>query len=271
MWRPAGACHPFVVTDLVRMVVQPTLQDSTAIFAFEGWNDAGEAATTALAFINESIRAVPLAEIDSEIFYDFTVTRPEAVIGPDGEREIHWPGNEFRYGAADAQHDLVTCTGVEPHLRWRCFRECVAEVVKAAGMRRVVMLGSFLADVIYSQPVQVTGIASDPALLERVGVQPSNYQGPTGILGVLGEQFTRDGLEVVSLWAGLPHYINARPNPRGALALVQILGECLGIRFDLDPLFRRAAEFEERISKLVATDPELSDYVKQLKRREFAQ
>ena len=271
MSKPEFACHPFDVTDLVRMVVQPTLQDSTAIFAFEGWNDAGEAATTALEFINESIRSVPLAEIDSEIFYDFTVTRPEAVIGPDGQREIHWPGNEFRYGPADVQHDIVTCTGVEPHLRWRCFCECVGEVVKAAGVRRVVMLGSYLADVIYSQPVQITGLSSEPSLLERLGVPVSNYQGPTGILGVLGEQFAQDGLEVVSLWAGLPHYINARPNPRGALALVQILGEFLGIRFDLDPLYRRAAEFEERISKLVATDPELSDYVKQLKRREFAQ
>lgn len=253
------------------MLVQPTLQESTAIFAFEGWNDAGEAASTALGFINDSIRSVPLAEIDSEIFYDFTVTRPEVVIGEGGQREILWPGNDFRYGAADERRDLVTCTGVEPHLRWRCFCDCVTEIVKAAGVRRVVMLGSFLADVIYSQPVQVTGIATDPATLERIGVPLSNYQGPTGILGVLGEQFASDGLDVTSLWAGLPHYINARPNPRGALALVQMLGECLDIRFDLDPLYRRAAEFEERISKLVATDPELSDYVKQLKRREFAQ
>ncbi|MCP5044530.1 MAG: PAC2 family protein [bacterium] len=253
------------------MVVQPTLQGSTAIFAFEGWNDAGESATSALSFIDEAIRSVPLAEIDSEIFYDFTVTRPEVVISQTGQREIHWPGNEFRYGAADATHDLVTCTGVEPHLRWRCYCDCISEVVKATGVRRVIMLGSFLADVIYSQPVQVTGIASDASVLERIGVGASNYQGPTGILGVLGERFSQDGLEVVSLWAGLPHYINARPNPRGALALVQVLSECLGVRFDLDPLYRSAAEFEERISKLVARDPELSDYVKQLKRREFAQ
>lgn len=253
------------------MLVQPTLQDSTAIFAFEGWNDAGESATSALAFINDSIRSVPLAELDSEIFYDFTVTRPEVSITPSGVREIHWPGNEFRYGAADATHDLVTCTGVEPHMRWRCFCDCISEVVKTTGVRRVILLGSFLADVIYSQPVQVTGVASDLSLVDRIGIQASSYQGPTGILGVLGDRFARDGLEVVSLWAGLPHYINAHPNPRGALALVQVLSECLGVRFDLDPLYRSAAEFEERISKLVARDPELSDYVKQLKRREFAQ
>jgi predicted ATP-grasp superfamily ATP-dependent carboligase len=119
--------------------------------------------------------------------------------------------------------------------------------------------------------VQITGVASNPAQLERLGVQASTYEGPTGILGVLGDRFGRDGLDVLSLWAGLPHYINARPNPRGALALVQVVSEALGIRFDLDPLYRSAAEFEERISNLVAQDPELRDYVKQLKRREFAQ
>ena len=253
------------------MFVQPSLQEPTAIFAFEGWNDAGDSATDALSFVDEAIRAVPLAEIDSEFFYDFTVTRPEVALDVNNHREIHWPGNEFRYGAADATHDLVTCTGVEPHLRWRCFGDCVSEVVKNVGVRRVILLGSYLADVIYSQPVQVTGTASNANDLEKLGVEPSSYQGPTGILSVLGDRFQRDGLEVLSLWAGLPHYINARPNPRGSLALVQVLSEALGIRFDLDPLYRAAAEFEERISNLVARDPELTDYVKQLKRREFAQ
>ncbi|MFT5442782.1 MAG: proteasome assembly chaperone (PAC2) family protein [Myxococcota bacterium] len=253
------------------MYVQPTLQGSTAIFAFEGWNDAGEAATTALGFINDSLRTVPLADIDSETFYDFTVSRPEVVVGANDEREIHWPGNEFRYGAADPKHDLVTCIGVEPHLRWRCFTDCISEVVKSVGARRIVLLGSFLADVIYSQPVQVTGLATDPTLIETLGVRPSTYEGPTGILGVLGDRFTKDGCEVVSLWAGLPHYINARPNPRGALALVQVLSSYLDVPFDMEPLLRSSAEFEERISKLVSRDPELIDYVKQLKRREFAQ
>lgn len=264
------------------MFVEPALQGSTAIFAFEGWNDAGESATTALDFVNDTLKAVPLAELDSEIFYDFTVTRPEVVLDPEGRREIRWPSNVFRYGTVTGSvndtvtsivnnRELVTCIGAEPHLRWRCFCDCVSEVVKSVGVQRVVLLGSYLADIVYSQPVQVTGVASDSTILERIGVQTSDYQGPTGILGVLADRFDRDGLDVVSMWAGLPHYINARPNPRGALALVQALSDCLGLRFDLDPLDRSAAEFEERISKLVARDPELSDYVKQLKRRDFAQ
>jgi len=253
------------------MFVQPALQGSTAIFAFEGWNDAGESATSALNFINDSIKTAPLAEIDSETFYDFTVTRPKVVIDGENQRHIRWPGNVFRYGSVDASNEFVTCIGVEPHLCWRRFCDCVGEILGNVGVERVIMLGSYLADVVYSQPVQISGWASDALLLERIGVQTSGYQGPTGIVGVLGEQFRQDGLEVVSLWASLPHYINARPNPRGALALVQVLNELLDLPLELDPLERSAAEFEERISKLVSRDPELQDYVKQLKRREFAQ
>ena len=260
------------------MFVEPALKGSTAIFAFEGWDDAGESATTALDFVNDTLKAVPLAELDSEIFYDFPVTRPEVALDPDGRREIRWPSNLFRYGTLTGSvtdrannNELVTCIGAEPHLRWRCFCDCVSDVVKAVGVERVVLLGSYLADIVYSQPVLVTGVASDSTILERIGVKQSDYQGPTGILGVLADRFDSDGIDVVSMWAGLPHYINACPNPRGALALVQALGDCLGLHFDLDPLDHAAAEFEERISKLVSRDPELRDYVKQLKRRDFAQ
>ena len=225
----------------------------------------------ALRFINEAIRAVPLAEIDAENFYDFTVCRPESVIEGEKGRHVRWPGNEFRFGSADASRELVTFSGVEPHLMWRCFCDCVAEVTKSVEVERVILLGSYLADVIYSQPVQITGYASGEGVLDSMGVEPSQYQGPTGILGVLADRFESDGYEVVSLWAGLPQYINARPNPRGALALLQVLGDFLDLEIELEPMYKSAAEFEERISRLVSRDPELSDYVRQLKRREFAQ
>ncbi len=259
------------MADLVRMHVQPVLAGATAIFAFEGWNDAGESATTALQFVNDAIRAVPLADIDPENFYDFTVCRPEVATDADQGRRIRWPSNEFRFGSADASREIVTCSGVEPHFKWRCFGDCVSEITKSVQVERVILLGSYLADVVYSQPVQVTGHASDSALLDSLGVAPSQYQGPTGILSVLAERFQENGYQVVSLWAGLPHYINARPNPRGALALLQVLGDLLGLQMDLEPMYRSASEFEERISRLVSRDPELSDYVKQLKRRGFAQ
>jgi predicted ATP-grasp superfamily ATP-dependent carboligase len=134
----------------------------------------------------------------------------------------------------------------------------------------VVLLGSFVADVVYSRPVRVAGYATDVEMLERIDVPESPYQGPTGILGVLAERLLRDGVELVSLWAGLPHYITASPNPRGALALLLKLSACLDIKIDVEPLRRDAAAFEQRISALVAADPELNEYVRQLKRREFA-
>lgn len=256
--------------NLVRMHVEPVLSGATAIFAFEGWNDAGESATTALQFVDEAICSVPLAAIDPENFYDFTVCRPEVFTDADNRRQIRWPGNQFRFGSADSTREIVTYSGVEPHLKWRGFCDCITEVTRKTQVERVILLGSYLADVVYSQPVQITGYASNEGVLDSIGISPSHYQGPTGILGVLGARFEADGYEVVSLWAGLPHYINARPNPRGALALLQVLEDFLELEVDLEPMYRSAAEFEERISRLVSGDPELSDYVKQLKRREFA-
>ncbi|MBW2274837.1 MAG: PAC2 family protein [Deltaproteobacteria bacterium] len=252
------------------MHVEPRLQDSALLFAFEGWNDAGESATSALEFVNEAIRAAPLADIDPEEFYDFTVSRPEVAVSPDHRRSICWPSNTFRFGPVSESRELVTCLGVEPHLRWRSFCDCMVEVASRVGVHQIVMLGSYLADVVYSQPVQVTGFASRPEVLEDLGVSASSYQGPTGIVGVLADRLEREGFEVVSLWAGLPHYINIRPNPRGALALVRKLVRCLDLKLDEESLSARAIEFEGRISRLVAGDPELEDYVKQLKRREFA-
>jgi predicted ATP-grasp superfamily ATP-dependent carboligase len=132
-----------------------------------------------------------------------------------------------------------------------------------------VLLGAYQADVVYSQPVQVTGLATDEGVLGRLGVEVSDYQGPTGIAGVLGNRLEAEGIPIVSLWAGLPHYISIAPNPRGALALLQKLSACLDLQLEDAPLRKSAAEFEERISKLVASDSELSEYVRQLKRRDF--
>ncbi|MCG8588843.1 MAG: PAC2 family protein [Proteobacteria bacterium] len=254
----------------LRMHVAPELHDPPLVLAFDGWNDAGEAATNAVRYVAEAIHTVPLADIDPEEFYDFTVRRPEVVL-VNGRREIQWPQNEFRYGSVDGDRELVTGVGVEPHLRWRHYVDAVAELVRSVGVRRVVLLGAYLAEVVYSRPVAVTGFATRSDELERLGVEPSAYQGPTGVLGVLADRLDRDGVDVVSLWAGLPHYINASPNPRGALALVQKLTQCLDFRIDDEPLRKEAAEFEQRISALVTGDPELADYVRQLKRRDFAQ
>lgn len=241
------------------------------ILAFEGWNDAGEAATSAARYVADAIHSVPLGEIDGEEFLDFTVRRPSVRIDEGGARAIEWPATEFRYGAAGSARELVVGLGIEPHVRWRAYCELVAEVVERLEVERVVLLGAYVADVVYSLPVGVTGFASSDWLLEEIGVTPSRYAGPTGVVGVLGERLQRDGREMVSLWAGLPHYITASPNPRGALALLDKLTASLDIKLDQEPLRREAAVFEEKISALVSADPDLSEYVRQLKRREFAQ
>jgi proteasome assembly chaperone (PAC2) family protein len=253
------------------MHVQPTLSDASMVVAFEGWNDAGEAATTAVRYVTEAIHAVPLAEIDGEDFLDLTVRRPLVRWRPDGAREIEWPRTLFHYGSPDTSRELVLGLGIEPHLRWRRYCELIAGLVERLGIRRVVLLGAYVADVVYSRPVNVTGFASADRLLDEIGVAPTSYEGPTGIIGVLADRLGGEGVEIVSLWAGLPHYITATPNPRGALALVQKLTLALDIKLDEQPLRREAARFEEKISSIVAADPELSEYVRQLKRREFAQ
>jgi predicted ATP-grasp superfamily ATP-dependent carboligase len=253
------------------MHVQPSLREAPLVIAFEGWNDAGEAATTAVRYLDQAICSVPLAEIECEEFLDLTVRRPTVRFDEGHTRVIEWPATCFRYGSVDSSRELVTGIGIEPHLDWRRYCDLLADLVGRIGVRRVVMLGAYVADVVYSRPVAVTGFASSPKLLEEIGVVPTSYEGPTGIVGVLAERLMADSIEIVSLWAGLPHYISVSPNPRGALALTQMLTAFLEIAIDEEPLRRQAAQFEQKISALVSADPELTEYVKQLKRREFAQ
>ena len=259
------------MNDALRMHVHPTLHDAALIASFEGWNDAGEAATCAVRFLADAVRSVPLASIDCEEFLDLTVRRPVLRIGAQGERSIEWPHTEFAYGSPDASREIVLGHGIEPHVCWRRYSDLVIELVSRLQISRVILLGAYVADVVYSRPVTVTGFATSPRLLEEIGVTPSRYEGPTGIVGVLTDRLARHGVETLSLWAGLPHYISATPNPRGALALLQALSASLNIKIDDEPLRADAAAFEERVSNIVSSDPELSEYVRQLKRREFAQ
>jgi predicted ATP-grasp superfamily ATP-dependent carboligase len=171
----------------------------------------------------------------------------------------------------DPDREIVLGIGPEPHLRWRRYGDAVLALIRSLALRRVVLLGAYLADVVYSRPVGVTGFASDPRLLDPSSVAPSHYDGPTGIVGVLGDRLRAEGIEFTSLWAGIPHYIAASPNPRGALALLERVGPLIGLRLDLEPLRAEAARFEEKVSALVAADPDLGEYVRQLKRRDFAQ
>jgi len=256
----------------LRFHVRPALRNPSMVLALEGWNDAGEAASTAVRYVQRQCAAEELAELDCEDYFDFTVRRPQVTVTGGVVRELEWPVTEFFYGPADAESDLVIAVGVEPHLRWRSFSDQLLRIVEELSINRVALLGAYLADVLYSRPVAVTGVASSPDLLAKVGVEPTpQYEGPTGMIGVLGCRLREAGCEVASFWAGLPHYISVSPNPRGSLALIEKLTDFIGLRIDLSPLQKAAAQCEERVSAMVAADPELTEYVRQLKRREFAQ
>ena len=253
------------------MHVQPILGEPTLLLAFEGWNDACESASAAMCFVNDALRGVPLAEIDPDDYYDFTVLRPEVQYEAGSSGPISWPSNEFRYGVTEEGVEVITGLGIEPHMRWRSYCDAVVELAVDMGVRRCLMLGAYLADVVYSQPVVVTGYSSAPGLLERFEIAPTSYDGATGIVGVLSNALQEEGVEVLSIWAGLPHYISATPNPRGALALLRKVSQYLEIPFDLELMKQDSLRFEEEISKIVSSDDELTEYVKELKRREFAQ
>jgi hypothetical protein len=255
----------------LRLEVRPALAAPSLLLAFEGWNDAGEAASGAVRYLADALAGAPLGVIDAEGFYDFTVQRPAVRLDDEGERHIEWPHFSFRYAVVPDRCELVTGLGSEPHLRWRAFCDEVIDLARVSNVRRVVLLGAFLADVLYSRPVRVSGFGSDGALPAELAVQPTGYEGPTGIVGVLGSRLIEVGFETVSLWAGLPHYISVSPNVRGTLALVQKTCQLLDLPIDQAPLQRNAAEFEAHVAQLVASDPALSDYVRELKKREFAQ
>jgi hypothetical protein len=255
----------------LRLEVAPALAAPSLLLAFEGWNDAGEAASGAVRYLAEALAGAPLGTVDPETFLDFTVQRPEVRIDAGGVRRIEWPAYAFRYAVVPGRCELLTGVGPEPHLRWRAFCDEIVELAQRLRVRRVVLLGAFLADVLYSRPVRVSGFGSEGALPAELGVQPTGYEGPTGIVGVLGSRLIEAGFATASLWAGLPHYIGVSPNPRGTLALVQKTCQLLDLPIDQQPLERSAAEFEAHVSQLVASDPALSEYVRELKKREFAQ
>ena len=255
----------------LRFEVRPVLREPALVLALEGWNDAGEAASTAARWIARALAAVPLAEIDPEEFFDFTVRRPEVTVEDGRATRVEWPTSRFLYAARDGVGDLVVGLGIEPHLRWRAWSDEVLRLVDDLGIRKVALLGAYLADVLYSRPVGVTAMASESELLGRFDLEPVRYAGPTGMLGLLGIRLREAGCEVLSLWAGLPHYIQLSPNARGALALVERVSPFLELGLDLESLRRAADECEQRVSALVSGDPELAEYVRELKRREFAQ
>jgi proteasome assembly chaperone (PAC2) family protein len=244
---------------------RPKLRRPFLLAAFEGWNDAGEAATTALDAVGAALEADTFAVIDPEEFFDFQVTRPHVRVVDGGQRRIDWPAVELRAARLPGnERDLILVRGVEPNLRWKTFAGEVVELAGRFGVEMMVTVGALLADVVHNRPVPVVGSTSDPALADRLGLVTSSYEGPTGILGVLAEAARQAGIPAVGLWAALPAYVNAVPNPHAAVALIERLQSLLPLSVDTSPLRRQTEAFDRTVDEALAEDPELAGYVEQL-------
>lgn len=235
------------------------------IAAFEGWNDAGEAASTAVAHLTEEWGAQSFASIDPEEFFDFSSTRPEVQLNEDDTREIVWPSNEFssaRLGATS--RDVILLSGTEPQLRWKSFSALIIDVARALGVDMVVTLGALLADVPHSRPVRITGTAADADLIEKLDLQRSRYEGPTGIVGVLHDALGKAGIRSCSLWATVPHYLPGTLSPKAALALVERAADLLGVSVETLDLQIATTQYERQVTDVVEADEDMAGYVRRL-------
>jgi proteasome assembly chaperone (PAC2) family protein len=241
------------------------LRAPAVVCAFSGWNDAGDAASAALTFIGESLGAERFARIDPEEFYDFQSTRPHIAFNEDRSRDITWPGIEiFAARVPRAPRDLILVQGPEPSMRWRTFCGHIVDLAEALGTQLVVTIGALLADVPHTQPVSITGLASDEALVTKLGLLETTYEGPTGIVGVLHTACTEAGLPSASLWASVPHYVAAAPNPKAALALVRKVEGLVAVSVDATDLENATAEYERQVGLAVQSDPDVQAFVERL-------
>jgi proteasome assembly chaperone (PAC2) family protein len=252
----------------LRFYERPTLDHPVLIGAFRGWNDGGQAATLATGYLARLWGARKFADIDPELFVDFQATRPTVSLDEGRTRRIEWPENAFfRARIPEANRDAVLLIGVEPNYRWRTFTELVADLAGDLGVELAVTLGALLADVPHTRPAPVTGAATDPKLVDELGLQLSRYEGPTGIAGVLLDACRRADIPSVSLWAAVPHYVSLAPSPRAARALCERLAGVLGIAIDVGELAEAESSYVEQVSQAVASDAETAAYVEELEQR----
>jgi len=250
----------------------PELRSPILVCAFRGWNDAAAAASTALGTVASSLDAEVGAEVDPEEFFDFQANRPTITLTEGQTRHIEWPENSLLAArAAGAERDLVLLDGTEPNLRWRTFADLIAGAADRMGVEMVITLGALIAEVAHTMPVPITGIASDEQLVERLDLTRSNYEGPTGVVGVLHDSCRRAGMTSASLWAAVPHYVAAVPNPKAALALLRRLEGLTGIAVDASELEDETSSYEEQVGRAVAANPEIEELVERIEAEQVEQ
>ena len=252
----------------LKVSFRPELKHPVLVCAFRGWNDGGQGASLSGGYLAKLWGAQRFAEIEPEEFYDFQATRPHVSLVEGMTRRIDWPDNAFFHASIPgSDRDAVLLLGVEPNLRWRTFTGLVLGLAQELGVELVVTFGSLLADVPHTRPAPVTGAATDPKLVKSLGLEPSRYEGPTGIVGVVHDACREAGIPSVSLWSAVPHYVSLAPSPRAALALVRRFGELVDVPIDLSELEQASEEYSEQVTEAVSTDAETQGYVEELERR----
>ncbi|ROR53501.1 proteasome assembly chaperone (PAC2) family protein [Luteococcus japonicus] len=239
------------------------LRNPVVIMAFEGWNDASDAATSAIDHIGLSYDTDVVFEIDGEEYYDFQMNRPRVSITESTERDIEWPAVQIAV-AHLPERDVVLVSGPEPNLKWRSFTSALVSAIRTVDPAMVVVLGAMLTDSPHSRPLPVTGTANDVRLATTLGLEPSNYEGPTGIVGILADGLRRAGMPVVSLWAQVPHYVSDSPNPKATLALLVRIEDLLDTPLALGELPELAQAWERGVDELASEDPDVAEYIRRL-------
>ena len=247
----------------------PELTDPVLDAAFEGWNDAGDAATGAVEHLELTWSATPLAALDPDDYYDFQVNRPTVSLVDGVSRRISWPTTRLSVcRPAGADFDLVLVRGIEPNMRWRGFCEELLEIMRELGVRTVVTLGALLSDSPHTRPTPVTGTSYDAASAARYALDRSRYEGPTGIVGVLQEACVTVGIPAISFWAAVPHYVSQPPNPKATLALLHRVEEVLDVPVPLGTLPEQADEWQKLVDEMASEDAEVTEYVRSLEERD---
>ena len=248
------------------------LRDPVMILAFTGWNDAAEGASGAAehllsAWQEKDDDVVPqlIADVESEEFYDFQVNRPQVSIDDSSMRSITWPSTQvFGLVIPSMKRDLVVVTGVEPSMRWKSFTSELLDLADDLEVSLIITLGSLLADSPHTRPITVTSTAAHPNIADRLSVSVSQYEGPTGILGIIQDGCMKRGIDAISLWAAVPHYASSSPSPKASLALINSLEDFLDISIPLGSLHIDSDEWEKSVDELAAEDTDVADYVRAL-------
>lgn len=246
------------------------LDDPVVVVAFGGWNDAGSAATGAVEHLSDVYESVPVFSLDPDDFYDFQVNRPEVKLDEDDDRELVWPTTELRIAELPDGRPLVLVHGLEPNLRWRQFCTLIISALTSANVRRVHLLGALLADTPHTRPIPVSTSTANRELMTAMGLAPSTYEGPTGIVGVLADALERTGVQVLSSWAAVPHYVSHPPCPKATLALLSQLEQVLDTPLELGDLPELARAWERGVDELAAEDSEVAEYVTSLEQQQDA-